>query len=34
MTLPKHSGEKYIKVFLWDSLKGMKPLTEVEKITL
>ena len=29
-----YSNAAYVKVFLWDSLKGMKPLTNGEKVTL
>lgn len=31
---PNYSNASYVKVFLWDSLKGMKPLTSGEKVTL
>ena len=32
--LPNHSNASYIKVYLWNSLNGMKPLTDGEKVSL
>lgn len=29
---PNYSNAAYVKVFLWDSLNGVKPLTSGEKI--
>ncbi len=33
-SLTRQADAKYIKIFLWDSLNGLKPLTECEKIDL
>ena len=32
--LPNYSNASYIKVYLWNSLNGMKPLTDGEKVSL